>query len=37
MEMLDQRVKTHLAKTAEYFQRMGGGNAQCSGTAGYFE
>jgi hypothetical protein len=25
MEMLDQRVKTHLAKTAEYFQRMEGG------------
>ena len=25
MEMLDQKVKTHLAKTAEYFQRMEGG------------
>jgi hypothetical protein len=25
MEMLDQRVKTPLAKTAEYFQRMEGG------------
>jgi len=36
MEMLDQRVKTPLAKTAEYFQRMEG-DAQCSGTAGYFE
>lgn len=25
MEMLDKRVRTHLAKTAEYFQNMEGG------------